>query len=278
VGLQELAERHLNRARASFERALTIASEAGLAAESNLAGAQLSLAAGQRFMQNHAYSAAASSFARALALSPNDPLALTYLTEARYDAEFQAARIALSQGSISVARHRFLECLEYKPAAPDPLRELARLSQWQSAAAECDRYFGTANAALQAGHWNRAEAAIRHLALAFDRAQATGIRSPILFRSRALLPAYLIYANGDFGGAFRLSQNVRGARNLALAADFRQFLRSRRRWAFLRAYVPVICFAYGLTLMASLYAGLRQAARASTGTAKAKLSPTESSL
>lgn len=261
-GLNDLVRHEPNRAQSSFQRALRIASNSGAQAQTNLASLQLSLMAGTRFIESGSYQAAAQSFARALALSPNDPKALAGLTEARFHVAFQAGLAALSRGALDLARRRFRECLVYQPGSAAALQQIERINKMEIETAQFDQDFQAANTAIDTGAWNRADSEIKSLGRIMEEAEELGIYSPAIFRSGPLLPAYLSYAFGDFDGAFRLAQRARGEEDSDRAAKFREFLRARLQSHDLRASGPVLLGAYLLTLVLSIYVGLRRVARA----------------
>ncbi len=263
-GLTNSSRHHWARAQADFAQALTIASGAGLTRESNLANTQLLLVQGERWMQAGAYSAAAKSFARALAVSPRNPQAQAALITARYMAALVAGRAALARGSLEVAAKYFREGLEYRPGDPEVRLQLTRLNQMEAVTKEFNRNLKKANASLNAGRWNRARVALHGLARALDRAQRAGLRSPALFHSRPLMPAYLNYAWGDWSAAFGLAQTARNPQDEARAAAFRRFLLVEEQKAELRKYAWVLMVGYGLSLLLSLYAGLAKALRRET--------------
>ncbi len=260
-GLTNSGHHHWARAQADFAQALSIASRAGLVRESNLANTQLLLVQGERWMQAGAYSAAAESFARALAVSPRNPQAQAALITARYSAALAAGRAALDRGFLEVAAKYFREGLEYRPGDPEVRFQLTRLTQMETVTKEFNRNLKKANASLNAGRWNRARVALHGLARALELAQQAGLRSPALFHSRPLMPAYLNYAWGDWSAAFGLAQTARNPQDEARAAAFRRFLLVEERKAELRKYAWVLIVGYGLSLLLSLYAGLAKALR-----------------
>lgn len=258
AGLRDLGQGRLSYAELSLRRALGIAMNPGMRAQANQASLQLSLVAGERSMRNRSYEAAAQSYEKALALFPNDRTALAGLTEARFRAAFQQGLLALATGAFGQARARFRECLVYKPGAANALKEISRVNQIESDTAQFQGAFAGANASIDAGAWNQADVEIRRLVGVMQEVEQMGVNSPIIFRSRPLLPAYVSYANGDFEGAFQLAQSFQDKTDSARAARFCQFLQSRRRFYYLYAWAPALLGGYIAALIGSIYAGLRR--------------------
>lgn len=258
TGLHYFAQVKLRYAEASLRRALTMAMNPGMQAQANLANLQLSLVAGERSMRNQSYEAAAQSYEKALAFSPNDHTALAGLTEARFRAVFQQGLQALSASDFARARARFRECLVYKPGSAGAIEEISRVNRIEKDAAQFQSAFRAANASIDHRAWNHAEVEIKNLVGIMQEAERLGFHSPMIFRSRPLLPAYVSYADGDFEGAYQLAQCVQGNMDSARAAKFCRFLQSRRRFDYLYAWAPALLGGYIAVLLGSIYAGLRR--------------------
>ena len=127
-GSRDLVDGDLPRAQASLKRAVSLASAPGMETQAGRAKAQLSLAEGERLMQNRSYEAAAKRFQMALVFSAHDSAALAGLSEARFHAAYQSGGAALARGSFDQARDKFRECLGYKPGDAQALEQIERIN------------------------------------------------------------------------------------------------------------------------------------------------------
>ena len=218
-------------ARASFEQARRIKRTDDIDRRIQIATARLFVEEGDRFLRKGNYAYASDRYGRAIVLDPAYAPAQEKRNQSMGRLACSNGRQMLEKGDLEGARTQFLDCVERtKDAAAQ--NQLQSLDASLAAAASVQASMNAVNSLAAERQWSALDAELRRL-------EGSG----------AVPPAISQYLQG----------NIDAAAKLADSGSLAEFFAHQRRLHYAKILTAPISAAYLLTLLASMYFGIRRA-------------------
>jgi hypothetical protein len=176
------------------------------------------------------------------------------LLTSRYEVFFAHAQAALAAGDLDDARNSLLDSLRNKPRDPQALAELDRVNKQIAVVAAWNSSVSAILSALERNDWPLVERSIRQLP------EAPSSVKPLAHAE--LIPIFRLGAQGRLRDARHAAAAlIVSNHETAAASGFARFVNANLRAESLPAGLAAVGAVYCLTLLASLYLGLRGAWR-----------------